>query len=105
MARRTTPTDCLRPGRDWLRAFAARKTAPGGIERFALTAILTGDHVIKQAMEARHPLVREILGLSSDDAVPPRDAGRQEIERLIEQASGYAPKRTMLLLAVVVLAA
>jgi ParB family chromosome partitioning protein len=91
--------------REWLKTFVARKTAPNGVERFVLSCLLAGDHVIKQAIEAHHPMLRELLGLASDEATPTWDAGRQEINQLIQQVPGYSPKRAMVLTAALLLAA
>lgn len=45
-----------------MRGFAARKMAPAGVERFVVTALLSGDHVLRQAMDNQHRLLRELLG-------------------------------------------
>jgi ParB family chromosome partitioning protein len=90
--------------RQWLRSFVGRKTAPAGAERFILTALLSGDHVIRQAMETQHGLLRELLGLSSEEDIA-WGAGVREIDQLVHQVPGHSPKRATLLTAALLLAA
>ncbi|GAA4557716.1 hypothetical protein [Pseudonocardia xishanensis] len=90
--------------REWLRAFAACKTAPVGAERFVLTCLLAGDHPIRQALEAGWPLLRELLGFE----VGPSDrfrSGGAEFSAVMEMVSAVSPRRATVLAAAAVLCA
>jgi ParB family chromosome partitioning protein len=78
--------------RDWLRALAARKTAPKGAAALITTALTTDSFTVRKAMEKSVPLAAELLGLDSREAV--------------EQAAAAATDaRALLISLVVVLAA
>lgn len=89
--------------RDWLRAFAARKSAPLGAERFLLTCLVTGDHPLRQAMEAGWPLLRDLLGLTAGESDRFRHGAQVAV--LMETVSAASPKRALLLCAAAVLCA
>ncbi|SDG82650.1 chromosome partitioning protein, ParB family [Pseudonocardia oroxyli] len=89
--------------RDWLRAFAARKRAPVGAERFVLTCLVAGDHPLRQAMEAGWPLLRELLGLTSGESDRFRHGAQVGV--LLEMVAAASPKRALLLCAAAVLCA
>ena len=85
--------------RDWLRSFAARKTVPPGAERFIAICLLSGDHCLRQAMEAGWPLLRELLGYQ----VGPGDgfrAGGAQFAAVIESLSTASAKRLTVLVVV-----
>lgn len=78
--------------RDWLRALAARKTAPKGAAALITTALTTDSFTVRKAMECSVPLAAELLGVTSREA--------------IEQAAAAATDgRALLISLVVVLAA
>lgn len=78
--------------RDWLRALAARKTAPKGAAALIATALTTDSFTVRKAMECSVPLAAELLGVTSREA--------------IEQAAAAATDgRALLISLVVVLAA
>lgn len=47
--------------RTWLRAFAARRTAPRGSAAWIATTLATGDHDLRRALEDGHTLARQLL--------------------------------------------
>jgi ParB family chromosome partitioning protein len=49
--------------REWLKNFAARKTAPKGALRYILGEVANGDHHLRDGMEKQHGFARELLGL------------------------------------------
>jgi ParB family chromosome partitioning protein len=86
--------------RDWLRQFLARKTAPQGAEALICEAVVGGQYTLTKAMDAAHPMLRELLGL---DTASVYGGGRQAAEHLAEQQA--TPKAaTMTTLAAVVTA-
>jgi ParB family chromosome partitioning protein len=86
--------------RDWLRQFLARKTAPQGAEALICEAVVGGQFTLTKAMDAAHPMLRELLGL---DTASVYGGGRQTAEHLAEQQA--TPKAaTMTTLAAVVTA-
>lgn len=85
--------------RDFLAGFAMRKSAPAGAELFVLTALLSGDHEIKQAMEAHWPMLRAAIGVGgAADNAPAWIAGGQECAALIEALSSAPAKRVLVVL-------
>ena len=74
--------------RDWLRALAARKTAPKGAAALVTTALTTDSFCVRKAMESSVPLAADLLGLGSREA--------------IEQAAAEASDARALLIALVV---
>lgn len=86
--------------REWLRQFLARKTAPQGAEALICEAVVGGQFTLTKAMDAAHPMLRELLGL---DTASVYGGGRQAAEHLAEQRA--TPKAaTMTTLAAVVTA-
>lgn len=86
--------------RDWLRQFFARKTAPQGAEALICEAVVGGQFTLTKAMDAAHPMLRDLLGL---DTASVYGGGRQAAEHLAEQAA--TPRAaTMTTLAAVVTA-
>jgi ParB family transcriptional regulator, chromosome partitioning protein len=77
---------------DWLRALAARKTAPKGAAALITTALTTDSYTVRKAMENSAPLAVDLLRVDSREA--------------IEQAAATATDaRALLISLVVVLAA
>lgn len=86
--------------RDWLRQFLVRKTAPQGAEALICEAVVGGQFTLTKAMDAAHPMLRDLLGL---DTASVYGGGRQAAEHLAEHAA--TPKAaTMTTLAAVVTA-
>ena len=86
--------------RDWLRQFLTRKTPPQGAEALVCEAVVGGQFTLTKAMDAAHPMLRELLGL---DTASVYGGGRQAAERLAGQHA--TPKAaTMTTLAAVVTA-
>jgi ParB family chromosome partitioning protein len=86
--------------RDWLRQFLTRKTPPKGAEALICEAVVSGQFTLTKAMDAAHPMLRELLGL---DTASVYGGGRQAVERLADQQA--SPKAaTMTTLAAVVAA-
>src|SRR4051794_36018593 len=80
--------------RDWLRQFLARKTAPQGAEALICEAVVGGQFTLTKAMDAAHPMLRELLGL---DTASVYGGGRQAAEHLAEkQATPNAATMTTL---------
>lgn len=90
--------------RHWLAAFAQRKTPPKGVEGFVLTCLLAGDHEIRASMEQRHPLLRASLGIPAAEGRA-WEQGSKEVAGLIEQMSTATPRRQLVVLAALLLAA
>lgn len=91
--------------REWLATFVRRKTAPAGAELFVLTALLMSDHEIKQAIEARWPMLCEILGVPVTEGTPAWIAGGEQCKALSESLSGANAKRVLVVLVAAVLLA
>jgi ParB family chromosome partitioning protein len=86
--------------RDWLRQFLTRKTPPKGAETLICEAVVCGEVTVSKAMDAAHPMLRDLLGL---DTASVYGGGRQAAERLAGQQA--TPKAaTMTTLAAVVTA-
>lgn len=86
--------------RDWLRQFLTRKTPPKGADALICEAVVGGQLTLSKAMEAAHPMLRELLGRGTASVY---GGGRQEAERLADQQT--SPKAaTMVTLAAVVAA-
>jgi ParB family chromosome partitioning protein len=86
--------------RDWLRQFLTRKTPPTGAEALICEAVVSGQFTLTKAMDAAHPMLRELLGL---DIASVYGGGRQSCERLAAQQA--SPKAaTMSTIAAVVAA-
>lgn len=86
--------------RDWMRQFLTRKTPPQGGEALICEAVVGGQFTLTKAMDAAHPMLRDLLGL---DAASVYGGGRQTAERLANQP--VTPKAaTMTTLAAVVTA-
>jgi ParB family chromosome partitioning protein len=86
--------------RDWLRQFLTRKTSPTGAEALICEAVVGGQFSLTKAMDAAHPMLRDLLGLDSASVY---GASRQAAERLAHQQA--TPKAaTMSTLAAVVAA-
>jgi ParB family chromosome partitioning protein len=86
--------------RDWLRQFLTRKTPPQGAEALICEAVVGGQFTLTKAMDAAHPMLRELLGL---DTASVYGGGRQATERLADQQA--TPRAsTMTTLAAVVAA-
>ena len=86
--------------RDWLRQFVTRKTPPAGAEALICEAVVSGQFTLTKAMDAAHPMLRELLGL---DTASVYGGGRASTERLAAQTA--SPKAaTMTTLAAVVAA-
>jgi ParB family transcriptional regulator, chromosome partitioning protein len=90
--------------REWLRGFAARRSAPVGAERFIASSLLAGDHCVRTAMETGWPLLREAVGITADPGEGLRGE-RAGFAALIEMVSSASPKRAVLLTAAAVLCA
>ncbi len=92
--------------REFLIGFAKRKTAPDGGELFVLTALLCGDHEIKQAMETHWPMLRTAIGVRPADAdTPDWLAGGKECASLIDTLASAPAKRVLVVLIAAVLTA
>jgi ParB family chromosome partitioning protein len=86
--------------RDWLRQFLARRTAPQGAEALICEAVVGVQFTLTKAMDAAHPMLRELLGLDTGSVY---GGGRHAAEHLAGQQS--TPKAaTMTTLAAVVTA-
>lgn len=86
--------------RDWLRQFLTRKSVPQGAEALICEAVVGGQFTLTKAMDAAHPMLRDLLGL---DTASVYGGGRQAAERLA--AKQATPKAaTMTTLAAVVAA-
>jgi ParB family chromosome partitioning protein len=86
--------------RDWLRQFLTRKTPPQRAEALICEAVVGGQFTLTKAMDAAHPMLRDLLGL---DTASVYGGGRQAAERLADQQA--TPKAaTMTTLAAVVTA-
>lgn len=55
--------------RDWLRALAARKTAPKGSAAFLTAALAHDSFTLRKAMEKSVPFACELLGVTSREAI------------------------------------
>jgi ParB family chromosome partitioning protein len=86
--------------RDWLRQFLTRKTPPKGAETLICEAVVCGQVTLSKAMDAAHPMLRDLLGL---DTASVYGGGRQAAERLASQ-QGTPKAATMTTLAAVVTA-
>jgi ParB family chromosome partitioning protein len=86
--------------RDWLRHFLARRTAPTGAEALICEAVVGGQFTLTKAMDAAHPMMRDLLGLDSSSVY---GGGRQAAEHLAEKQA-TAKAATMTTLAAVVTA-
>lgn len=91
--------------REWLASFARLKTAPAGAEMFVLTALLSGDHEIKQAIEAHWPMLRDAIGSPAPEGTPAWIAGGQECLAILESLQTAPAKRVLVVLTVAVLLA
>lgn len=91
--------------RDWITTFAGRKTAPDGAELFVLTALLSGDHEIKQAIEAHWPMLREALAVSTPEETRAWVAGPQQCAAIAAQLSTAPGKRVLVVLVAALLTA
>ena len=85
--------------RNWLRAFAARKTAPKSTERFIASSFASCNHAIRSALDYGNVLAHDILG--AGDPGTYRERG-QAIDALLE---GAPDGRAQLVVLVLVLAA
>jgi ParB family chromosome partitioning protein len=55
--------------REWLKTFAARKSAPKGALRYVLGALASADHHLSNAMQrGKHPFARELLNIDDLNA-------------------------------------
>ncbi|MCA1196245.1 ParB N-terminal domain-containing protein [Saccharopolyspora sp. 6V] len=79
--------------RDWLRKFAARRTAPKDAPAWTAQAWADGGHCLRKALTGGHELAAELLGVSG---------GSAEIARMAEQAT---PGRAAVILTVLAMAA
>jgi ParB family chromosome partitioning protein len=80
--------------RDWLRQFLTRKTPPKGAEALICEAVVSGQFTLTKAMDAAHPMLRELLGVNTASVY---GGGRQAVERLAaQQASPKAATMTSL---------
>jgi len=79
--------------RDWLRQFLTRKTPPKGAEVLICEAVVSGQFTLTKAMDAAHPMLRELLGLDTRSVY---GAGRQAAARLAQQATPKAATMTTL---------
>lgn len=91
--------------REWITTLAGRKAAPDGAELFVLTALLRGDHEIKQGIEAHWPMLREALGVSSPEGTQAWVAGPQECAAIVDQLATASSKRVLVVLVAAVLTA
>lgn len=78
---------------DWLRQFLTRKTPPKGAEALICEAVVSGQFTLTKAMDAAHPMLRELLGLDTGSVY---GAGRQAAARLAQQATPKAATMTTL---------
>jgi ParB family transcriptional regulator, chromosome partitioning protein len=69
--------------RDWLRALAARKTAPKGAAALITTALTTDSYTVRKAMEKSAPLAADLLGLGSREAVEQAAAAATDARALL----------------------
>lgn len=84
--------------RDWLRQFLARKTPPQGAEALICEAVVGGQFSLIKAMEAAHPLLRDLNGLDTGSVY---GTGRESVHRLATTVT-TAKAATMTTLAAVV---
>ena len=78
--------------RDWLRALAARKTAPKGAAALIAAALTTDSYPVRRAMECSVPLAADMLGVESQDEI-------------VQAAEAATDGRALLISLIVVLAA
>lgn len=69
--------------RDWLRALAARKTAPKGAAALITTALTTDSFGVRKAMENSVPLAADLLGLGSREAIEQAAAATTDARALL----------------------
>lgn len=79
--------------RDWLRKFAARKSAPKDAPVWTAQVWSSGDHCLRKALEGGHALATELLGLSTGPG------------SVAEAAARSTPSRANLIMAVLAMAA
>lgn len=87
--------------RDWLRNFFARSTAPKDTARWIATTLAQGGYDLRKAMESRHPLAVELLGLTSTSRV----YTRREPHPIAAAAATASPGRSSMLTVATLLAA
>jgi len=86
--------------RDWLRAFIGRKTAPKDAASLVATAVASGDHALRRALERSHPLGRDLLGITASEVG--WGSGARELRAAVDQAS---PARAQMITLGLILAA
>ncbi|WP_338596709.1 hypothetical protein [Saccharopolyspora sp. SCSIO 74807] len=79
--------------RDWLRKFAARKSAPKDTPVWTAQIWSSGDHCLRKALESGHALAAEMLGFSGEHG------------SIAEAASQSTPSRANVITAVLAMAA
>ena len=88
--------------REWLRLFAARRTAPKGAEALIVQAMLEGPHFVQQAQSQRQPLLREWLGVV--ETAGGWNAGSAALQVLADAATADTAKRQVMVALLAVLA-
>lgn len=88
--------------REWLRLFAARRTAPKGAEALIVQAMLEGPHFVQQAQIQRQPLLREWLGIV--ETADGWNAGSAALQVLSDATAADTAKRQVMVALLAVLA-
>ncbi len=79
--------------RDWLRQFLTLRTPPQGAEALICEAVDGGQFTLTKAMDAAHPMLRDLLGLDTAFAVRRRPSPRRCITGPSAYDSGWFSSR------------